>query len=66
MERCRTPHEFVDLVVDGALVEPFDEGVEEEPVRAVNRKYRTCTGRKKRTHYTHMHTSATYSTHHRQ
>lgn len=46
MERCRTPHEFVDLVVDGALVEPFDEGVEEEPVRAVNRKYRTYTRRK--------------------
>jgi hypothetical protein len=32
MQWCRTPHELVDLVVDGALIYPFDEGVEEESV----------------------------------
>jgi hypothetical protein len=32
MEWCRAPYEFVDLAVNGAFVEPFDKGVEEEPV----------------------------------
>jgi hypothetical protein len=32
MQWCRTPHELVDLVVDGALIYPFDKGVEEESV----------------------------------
>lgn len=32
MEWCRAPNEFVDLAVNGAFVEPFDKGVEEEPV----------------------------------